>query len=223
MESVSQRFGAQCHKYGADHEDFKHEAVCWMLKRENALGHTLADIGADEFEKYLARCLSHELGEHAVRLRFQASGQDPRDAYFYSIAELKALLPSVFDRSKWLEPPQYEDSSSRSKGIPSHGNNWVTTLADVAQAFDKLSHADRSLLRSFHKDGRKNVDIARFYEITEAAMSSRHTSALRRLQELLGGPRPKEQAEYHSPWNGRRAISNSHAMAQTRNQYEESN
>lgn len=220
VESIAARYGAMNAYLAVDHEDFKHEAICWMLKKERHLSDKLAEIGADEFEKYLAKCLNHELLEHARLLRFQATGQTKAETYWYSTSELKVLLPSVFDRTKWLEPPQYEDSGSRSKKLPNEGNNWVTTLADVALAFEKLDYEDQLLLLAYHRDGERNKDLAVVHGLSEASMSSKHTAALRRLQDHLGGPKPKKLEE-RDPWKGRRSISNSHALAQTRNQYEE--
>lgn len=223
IHQISFEFGGKAHRWGADHEDFRQECIAYMLENEKKLSNKRCEYDdAEYFGRYLAQCLRNNANDYIVDIRDQAGGQPRVSAYWYSTAELKSLLPAVFDRSKWLEPPQYDDGASRSKGIPSHGNNWVTTLADVSRAFDQLKYEDRQLLRQYHYIGERNKDLAADYDITEAAMSSRHTAALRRLQELLGGEKPKNMRPDvpHDPWRGRRAVSNTHAQAITRNSYE---
>lgn len=222
VEGVAAEYARSYRRWGADAEDFRQEFVLWMLDHEAELAESLRELGPEQFEKYLARCLRNEGNDYGVDIRDQAGGQPRHDAYFYSTGELKTLLPSVFDPEAWLNPPQY-GGENRSSRAPAEGNNWVATLSDVSRAFSQLDLEDQALLRDYHQHGIKNKELAQAFKVTEATMSYRHTQALKRLLKHLGGPRPSHMRPDtpHDPWRGRHAVSNSQARAMTSAQYEE--
>lgn len=222
VHDISRRFGAQFHSMGASHEDFRQEAVCWMLDNEDDLAELYEEMEPEEFSRYLARCIENEFKDYGVDIRDQAGGQPRAGAYWYGTAELKTLLPSMLDPQKWHEPPQY-DSETRAPANPAHGNNWVATLADVSQAFARLEQADQMLLRDLHQYGIRNKDLAEMNEVTEATMSYRHTQALKRLLKNLGGERPKQMRPdvKYDPWRGRHSVSTAQARAIQSSYYEE--
>lgn len=224
VHTVAYEFGNKGHRYGAHADDFRQEFVAWMLDNERKLSakrDTFED--PDAFGRYLAQALRNEGSDYLVDIRDQAGGQPRRGAYWYSTGELKYLLPSMFDPEKWLHPPQGDGSSTRGKNVPSEGNNWVTTLADVSRGFMALSDEDQNLLRRIHQHGEMNKTLAAEADISEASMSYRHTSVLKRLQNKLGGPKPKVMRpdEAHDPWRGRHAVTNAHARAMTNSYYDE--
>jgi hypothetical protein len=224
VQTVAYEFGNKGNRYFAHADDFRQEFIAWMLDNERKLSAKREDLGdPDQFGKYLARCLRNQGDDYLIDIRDQAGGQPRLGAYFYSTNELKYLLPNMFDPEKWLNPPQMEGGTGgRSKSIPSEGNNWVTTLADVSRGFLLLNADDQDLLRKYHEYGYRNKDLADEAQITEASMSYRHTQVLKRLQAHLGGPKPKEMRpdDAHDPWRGRRAISNTHARVLTSSYYD---
>src|SRR5690606_26210954 len=140
----------------------------------------------------------------------QAVGYERSDLYFYTTGELRVLLDSVFDQQAWHNPPQ---SDVRSQKSPAEGNNWLTTLADVSLAFKKLPREDRETILDFHDRGWTNKELADMHGVSEQVMSYRHNRALKRLQRLLGGPKPNPMKPNDGDpiWRGRRAISNRQA------------
>lgn len=223
VHDVAREFGAKGHRWGAGHEDFRHEFVCWMLDNEKKLDRVRNEIdNEDKFALFLAKCLRNEGTDYLVDIRDQAGGQPRRGAYWYTEGEVKNLLPSMFDPEKWHEPPVSE-GGGRAQRIPAEGGNWIATLADVARSFEELNIEDRDILRAFHKDGATNVTLAGEYSISESAMSSRHGRAVSRLHKKLGGPRPERMRPDSptDPWRGRHAISNAHARALTSSSYED--
>jgi DNA-directed RNA polymerase specialized sigma24 family protein len=223
VDGIAYEFGAKGHRYGADHDDFRQECQVWMWKNLSKMNAKRAEIDDPEkFGRWLARVLRNESMDYLVDIKDQAGGQPRQGAYFYSIAELKILLDSMFDPEKWQDPPQYE-SDRRSKSNPAHGGNWMTTLADVSRGYDQLKKEDRDLLAMFHRDGWRNKDLASAWDLSEAQMSWRHGRAVERLLEHLGGPKPEPmRADVPGdPFRGRHAISNAAARALTSASYED--
>lgn len=220
IDGLCAQFGKGNARYGAHAEDFRHEAYIWIRKGEDKLLAKFEELDGDpRFEKWLYRCIENEFRDYCVDIRDAAGGQPRLGAAWYSVNELKALLPSVLDKQKWHEPPQ---SEGKGAGIPAEGGNWIATLADVSRAFDQLRAEDRAMLWEYHILGTANKDLAKANGITEQSQSERHSTALQRLQKLLGGERPRKMRpdRPHDPFRGRRAISNRQALAITRNAYD---
>lgn len=223
VNQVAYEYGAKGHRWGADHDDFRQEAKLWMWQNIDRMNRKRAELeDPDKFGRWLAKTLRNEAHDYLVDIRDQSGGQPRAGAHWYSVAELKILLDSMFDPEKWLDPPQY-DSETRTPRDPATGGNWMTTLADVSRSYDKLKKEDRDLLAMFHRDGWRNKDLASVWDLTEAQMSWRHTRAVERLLDQLGGPRPEPMRAdvAGDPFRGRRAISNAAARALTSAQYEE--
>lgn len=205
-------------------DDFRQEFWEWILSHQKQVLDKHEELGDTRlFEKWVARSLWNEGHDYALDIRAQAGGQDRASAYWYTEAEVEALLDIVFDREQWLHPPQHDGEGSRSSRAPEHGNNWAATLADISRAYDALGKDDRTLLYEFHALGMRNRDLSRLYEVSDAAMSARHGRAVRRLLVKLGGtrPQPMRPSQRYDPWRGRHAVSNAHARAITAGQWEE--
>jgi len=223
VEAVAASFGRNNRVYGAEADDFRQEMYLWIVQNEDQvhdwLDHELFD--EREGERLLAGALRNQCKDYAVDIKAQAVGYERADLHWYSKGEVKALLPSVFSESAWHEPPRSEGRSTKSQA---EGNNWIATLADVAQAFTKLDPADQHLLRRFHEDDWTNKMMAEAEDVTKQQMSYLHDRAIGRLVNLLGGsaPRPmREQTNPRDPWRGRRAVSNSAARAYQSGAYDD--
>lgn len=223
VEQVAADGGRQYRAYGADRGDFQQELSVWMLENEDFLASKREEMDDDEaFARFLAKCLRNEVTDYGFDIRAQAGGQDRSTAYWYSTAELKELLSSVFNEEAWHNPPSY-GGETRSRQDPATGNNWIATLADVSQAFAKLNKPDKDMLHALHRDGWMNKDLAKLHGISESLMSYRHGQALKRLLRILGDEKPRHMRPHdeYDPWRGRHAISNAAARAITSGYYEE--
>ena len=193
----------------------------WMLDNTGKMAereHEFED--PDRFKRWVAKTLRNTCIDYLAKMADQAGANDRSHFYWYTVPELKVLLGYMFDPEAKLNPPQY-DGDDRSKRDPAHGNNWLTTLADVESAYNKLSLEDQNLLALFHKDGRRNKDLAAEWNLTEAQMSGRHTRVVERLLDHLGGPKPEPAKAEGEPFRGRKSISNAAARALTSAAYEE--
>lgn len=220
VDSIAAEFGRKNHQYGADAADYAQELCIYLIENEDQVVEWLEEYEPKHFDRFLARVLRNECIDYSRDVRSQTLGYERRDEFFYSKNEVKALLPAMFDPEKWLEPPQ---SEGRSTKAPAEGGNWIATLADLSRAFDQLSLDDQVMLRSFHQEGRMNIEMADAYKVSESTMSYRHDQAVKRLVTVLGGevPRPSRSSATADPWRGRHAIGRAHAMAIQSSYYEE--
>jgi len=212
VEQIATEYGRLHHTHGADRADFEQEMFVYLIEHEDRVTEWLEDREIRDATRFIAKVLRNECKDYARDVKAQSLGFNREDEFFYTPGEVRYLLDAMFDKDKWLEPPETDGRSSKRQ---SEGNNWIATLADLAQAYERLSAADRLLLSEFHKDGMANMVMAELYDVSAQVMSARHDQAVKRLVRKLGdeSPRPSRGASNHDPWRGRHAISNTHARA----------
>lgn len=225
IDDVAQQYGRSAHQYGADSADFWQELALWIIENGDMLEGRRAELSDEQqFEKYLAGCLRNESSDYFVDVRDQAGGQPREGAHWYSVGDLKTLLPYALNKPRWHEPPPgiREEEQRRGLGNPAEGGNWIAILSDLSRAFDELKLEDRALLVNRYLLGHRNRDMAAHYGLAESTMSDRVTRALERLQERLGGRRPNPMRDHSQtdPWRGRHAISSARARAITSSYYD---
>lgn len=221
VTQISYEFSARGRRWGIDHDDFHQEMVIFMLENTAKLNDRAAQIAdPDRFTRWLAKTLRNACTDLIAKMADQAGAGDKGHYYWYSVPELKVLLDSMFDPEAKFNPPKL-NGEDRSKRDPAHGNNWLVTLADVEMGYNKLTLEDQNMLALFHRDGRRNKDLAAEWELTEAQMSWRHTRAVERLLDHLGGPKPEKAKQESDPFKGRHSVSNAAARAMTNGQYED--
>lgn len=230
IESVGADMGRRYSKYGADQADMSQEGWVWIYLHPGKVNEWFdPDLySAKDGERLLARTLRNELHDFGEELKAQHLGYSRDDLVHYSRGMVRALLPSMFDPEAWLHPETpSSDTERRQKSVPAEGGNWVATLADVSQGFDKLDEEDRDLLAAFHRDSWSNKMLAEEAGVTEQTMSYRHDQAIKRLVNLLGGPAPRAEHdadcnhEHRDPYQGRRAVTNATARAIQQGNYDE--
>ena len=222
VESIAAEYGRRYHQYGASNEDFAQQLWLWVFEN----GHQLSTwLDPELFEpkvadKLIAQSMRNECKDYAVDVKAQSLGYERVDLHWYSKGEIKALLPSMFNPDAWHEPPQ---SEGRSTKAPSEGGNWIATLADLAQAYKRMTEYDQSILEALHKDGWTQAMLAESLRIPEQTMSYHHDRALGRMVRMLGDTKPnpmKEQANPRDPWRGRHSVSNAGARAYQQQVYD---
>lgn len=219
-----------------DTDDLIQEALLWAVQHPGTLQRYLED---DEGIPKVMGAMKNTCRDYAVRQRALARGDDHFiDDAFYSLDMLKGreatgvrgLLHHVFDDESWTNPPRPEGESTARVGDPAEGNNWLATLADVSSALDKLRQRDEDaadlIEASFHWGlTYDQIGLGLEPSVSKQTVSRRMDRAIKKVQEILGGPRPRREPEEDGWENGlvgtRRAISNAHARAITGSDYEE--
>jgi DNA-directed RNA polymerase specialized sigma24 family protein len=225
LDSVAAQMSRRYWSFGGTHEELVQEGWLWAAEHPEKLllwfDDELTDPKAGE--KMLAKSLRNHLQGYGESLKAQALGYSTDDLTYYSRQYVRELLPLMFDDEAWMHPEQ-GDGERRAPSDPAAGGNWVATLADLSRAFAKLDVNDRDLLTRFHRDDVSNNAMADRCGVSKQTMSDWHDKAIRRLVDLLGGPRPRSShdAECQHPYVGsRHAISNAQARAYQQSMYEE--
>ncbi len=209
----------------ATHDDIQQELWLWVLASKHKIARWRVDMNDEDFEKMLRRVFRDVGTKYCREQKAEALGYKLGDEFYYTTGMLKEILPSVFDRDAWINPPPVkgegaQNSSRRSRTLD-EGFNWVATLADVARAVDTLPERDQNLLRLVFSDAGARKDLAQSESVTVRAIDHRVDRALRHLLDALGGPKWLSEGEDRRPGGyGRKAISNAHARAITDSDYD---
>jgi len=117
------------------------------------------------------------------------------DEIFYDTATIARLMPSILQcviEGTVLEQAQdlINDGHPRKQPAPSEGGNLLAILIDVKRSYLKLEEEDKILLRMRYYDNNTLQEISQYLEVAVSTADRRCTSALRRLQDNLGGDSP---------------------------------
>lgn len=210
----------------ADTDDLTQVGLVWCLEHPRKFREY---VDGDDTGK-LYRTLWNYMSNYARLERANNYGYALEDEVFYSKRMLKGdgrkagLLHYVFDRENWYKPPVSDDGAKRRGGDPAEGNGWLATMVDLCRALDHIDADDRFLLREHYMYGTTYEQIAESMNVSKTTVAKYVDRAVFKVQEFLGGPRPREDAP-EPDWveepvyvGTRRAISNAHARAITENQ-----
>lgn len=165
-------------------------------------------------EQSLAKALRRRGRTWAIQEKAAITGYDVEDLYFYSTGLLRELLPEALDREHWGDSGTSSETGKLSPtSRPSEGGNRVAMLCDVRSSLEAGSASDKELLWTTFGLGMPEDEHALVLGITVEALRTRVHRAVTRVQKRLGGPKP--DGLYVGT---RRVISNSQAIAHTRNQ-----
>lgn len=204
----------------ADTDDLTQVGLMWCIEHPRKFREYV-----DNFEdRKLYRALFNFMSVYARAERAKYHGYSLEDDVFYSKRMLKGdgkkpgLLHYVFDRSAWLSPPA-SDGGRRGAGDPAEGGNWQALMCDVSKAVDGLPADDRALLMEHYLFEVTYEAVGRRLGVSKTTVAKYIDRAVARLQDALGGARPREDPP-EEDWRqepayvgSRRAITNAHARA----------
>ena len=87
-------------------------------------------------------------------------------------------------------PEIINDGTPRKQSTPAEGGNLLAILIDLKKAYLKLGQEDKTILQMRYHDNFTLNQIAQYLECAISTADRRSTSALRRLQDRLGGETP---------------------------------
>jgi DNA-directed RNA polymerase specialized sigma24 family protein len=123
------------------------------------------------------------------------SGYQTGDEAFYQSATLAQLLPfviaSIIDGTV-LEQAQemIRDGQPKGSSSPAEGGNLLATLIDIKGAYQKLELRDQSVLVLRYHESLTLAQIGGVLQCHATTAERRCNSALRALNDLLGGQSP---------------------------------
>lgn len=191
--SIARRF-----KGWVERDDVKQELYLWVLGRQSQYLDQLNEENKEKREYNVSRLafqMRRIAEKYARREKARKAGYQTTDEAFYDTATIAQLMPHILAsviEGTVLEQAQelINDGQPRKQSTPAEGGNLLAILIDIKRAYLKLQADDKVLLRMRYYDNATLQEIAQFLECAVSTADRRCTSALRRLQDLLGGDTP---------------------------------
>ena len=181
-----------------ERDDILQELYAWALTRpdhfatllneENKLQRTIN-------EKRLSWQMRRHAERYARKEKAKKSGYQIGDESFYDTMVLAQLLPhvisSVLDGTV-LEQAQemINDGQPRRGSAPAEGGNLLAILIDIKKAYLKLDVADKDILIHRYHHNLTLQELSEYLSCAVSTADRKVTSALYRLQNILGGASP---------------------------------
>lgn len=187
---VSRKF-----KGWVDTNDIKQECYLWAVGRGQQFTDLLNEPDTnkrEQNEKRIAYQMRRMAERYARKQKAAKAGYHTSDEAFYDTTTIAQLIPfviaSVIDGTV-LEQAQemVNDGQPRKQSTPAEGGNLLAILIDIKKAFIKLDQEDKTILQMRYHDNFTLQQVAQYLECATSTADRRCVSALRRLQNNLGG------------------------------------
>ena len=181
-----------------ERDDVKQECYAWYYSRAEHFNNLLSDENPVQRvinEKRMAWQMRRHCERYARKEKANKSGYKIGDETFYDSVVLGQLLPhviaSVVDNTV-LEAAQnlINDGQPRKQAAPAEGGNLLAILIDIKKAYLKLDVADKDLLIKRYHENLTLQEMAEYLGCAVSTADRRCASALRKLQNILGGESP---------------------------------
>jgi RNA polymerase sigma factor (sigma-70 family) len=191
--SIARRF-----KGWVERDDLKQELYLWFIGRQDQYTDQLNEENKEKREhneRRLAYQMRRIAEKYARKEKARKAGYHITDEVFYDTATIARLMPSILQsviEGTVLEHAQdlINDGQPRKQPAPSEGGNLLAILIDVKKSYLKLEEEDKTILRMRYYDNNTLQEISQYLECAVSTADRRCTSALRRLQDKLGGDTP---------------------------------
>ena len=179
-------------------DDVIQECYLWAIAKGQTLTDYLSETDEEQRvinEKRAAYQMRRHLERYCRREKAAKSGYNTGDESFYDTATIAQLLPYVITsivNETALEQAQtmINDGSPRKPPAPAEGGNMLAILIDIKKAYEKLEQDDKEILRMRYLDDLTLQQIGQYFECSTSSADRRCNSALRKIQNLVGGDTP---------------------------------
>ena len=181
-----------------DVSDLRQELLVWVWRRQDKVkGWLDHDQNPEDYRggiRQLGKTLTRQADKYCRRIKAQKLGYEIRDEQYYDSITLSELLP--FAWGEVVDTKRVDNGEKVSgAGNPAEGGNYVIQLFDVRRALSKLDEMDRDVLELKFDQGFTFAEIAETLEVSDTTAHRKVDSAIRRLQNKLGGPNPFAKGE----------------------------
>ena len=181
-----------------DLADIKQECFLWAIGRGQQFVDLLNEPDANKREQNERR-IAYQMQRMAERFarkeKARKAGYKTSDEAFYDTTIIAQLIPFVIAsivNGTVLEQAQemINDGTPRKQSTPAEGGNLLAILIDIKKCYLKLQQEDKTILQMRYHDNYTLQQIGQYLECATSTADRRCTSALRRLQDKLGGQTP---------------------------------
>lgn len=182
----------------ADRDDIKQECYLWAIGRSEQFNELLSEPDVakrEQNERRIAYQMRRMAERFARKEKARKAGYKTSDEAFYDTSTIAQLIPFVIAsvvEGTVLEQAQemINDGAPRKQSTPAEGGNLLAILIDIKKAYLKITQEDRTILQMRYHDNFTLQQIAQYLECAVSTADRRSNSALRRLQNKLGGETP---------------------------------
>lgn len=181
-----------------EREDINQECYAWYFSRVDHFNELLSEENTVQRtinEKRIAWQMRRHLERYCRKEKANKSGYKPGDESFYETIVIAQLLPhviaSIIDNTV-LEAAQnlINDGQPRKQAAPAEGGNLLAILIDIKKAYLKLDVVDKDILIKRYHENLTLQELSEYLECAVSTADRRCNSALRKLQNNLGGESP---------------------------------
>ena len=181
-----------------ERDDVTQECYAWAMSRADHYSELLNEENPIQRvinEKRISWQMRRHCERYARKEKAKKSGYQIGDESFYDTVVLGQLLPhviaSVVDGTV-LETAQelINDGQPRRQSAPAEGGNLLAILIDIKKAYLKLDVADKDLLIKRYHENLTLEEMGQYLGCATSTADRRCQSAIRRLQNILGGESP---------------------------------
>jgi RNA polymerase sigma factor (sigma-70 family) len=181
-----------------DPEDIKQECYLWAIGRGQQFTDLLNEPDYNKRihnEKRIAYQMQRMAERFARKEKARKAGYKTTDEAFYDTSTIAQLIPFVIAsivEGTVLEQAQemINDGTPRKQSTPAEGGNLLAILIDIKKAYLKIAQEDKTILQMRYYDNYTLQQVAQYLECATSTADRRCISALRKLQDKLGGQTP---------------------------------
>lgn len=191
-----------------EQDDISQELAIWVFLHPKKLDEWVANHAEDSVSDRLVMTSLKNRARRFCSTQRQKTTGPPEDGFIYRTKDdMEIILEAMFAKPAALGP-------------------WTEVLVDMETAFTSLPDRDRDLLKDIHLSGFTFTELSAVLGVSPTTVSRRHERALLRLHDELGGHGPEVCADdceckREGFVGDRRVVSNAHAQAVARNQYDD--
>jgi DNA-directed RNA polymerase specialized sigma24 family protein len=172
-----------------ERDDIKQSLYEWFVSHPRKLTEW-EKLGNRSAQNLLYRSLRNQALDYCQLWKSKSIGYELSDLYYYEADVIEALLPAIL-RGDVTEGPKLDLGMPGRPPAPSEGGNMMAMMAEIKDAYSKLSTEDKGILYLKHANSLDYGSIANELQLSsDDAARMRHKRAIKKIINRLGGYRP---------------------------------
>ena len=172
-----------------ERDDIKQSLYEWFVSHPRKLTEW-EKLGNRSAQNLLYRSLRNQALDYCQLWKSKSIGYELSDLYYYEADVIEALLPAIL-RGDLTEGPKLDLGMPGRPSAPSEGGNMMAMMAEIKDAYSKLSTEDKGILYLKHANSLDYGSIANELQLaSDDAARMRHKRAIKKIINRLGGYRP---------------------------------
>jgi DNA-directed RNA polymerase specialized sigma24 family protein len=172
-----------------EREDILQTIYVWVYSHEEKIAEY--QDGTEHGRNKLLKSMRMAGIAYCQKEKARVLGYKIEDLYYYDLPVIRDTLTKIWDEEAWTSPPQPDEQARVKHRAPNEGGDYVATLADVSRVVALLPLDDQRLLRDHYHLGISSAELGNRLGVTGGAVDGRLGRLTRKVQRLLGGPRPE--------------------------------